>query len=222
MQVNAASSRATVNCHVSGSALARCQITLTVRAAALRRASRATTTEAGTVVIGRATVTPRSNATDVKVTVTLNATGRRALQRLGTLPILATAAATTTSGQTITTQRATTLRLRNTTLVRVGTMFASGSSTLLPATKRWLNQQLPLLTAAHTIECRGHTDNRGTLTATATLGLARAKTVCAYLAHHGITAKRTTTTRGETHPRATNNTPIGRAKNRRVELHITY
>jgi hypothetical protein len=54
------------------------------------------------------------------------------------------------------------------------------------------------------------------------LGLARAKAVCALPCHAGVKAKLVTTSRGESHPHATNHTTAGRARNRRVELSVAY
>lgn len=65
----------------------------------------------------------------------------------------------------------------------------------------------------------GHTDNVGSVSYNLELGLRRAEAVRAYLASHGVAAARMSArSKGMSVPVASNDTPEGRAKNRRVEV----
>jgi outer membrane protein OmpA-like peptidoglycan-associated protein len=73
------------------------------------------------------------------------------------------------------------------------------------------------------ISIEGHTDNKGSAAVNQKLSEKRAQAVKNYLVKKGIAANRITATGfGPTKPIATNATPAGRAKNRRVELHLSY
>jgi OOP family OmpA-OmpF porin len=99
-------------------------------------------------------------------------------------------------------------------------LFASGSATLSPAATSRLKATAKKLVAARSVTCVGYTDSVGSTAANQRLGLARAKAVC------GILAKRAKAVHlvsyGERRPRASNGTAAGRAKNRRVEVQVTY
>lgn len=72
------------------------------------------------------------------------------------------------------------------------------------------------------IQLRGHTDSEGDDAHNLDLSERRAKSVVNYLVEHGIDKARLTSKGfGETDPIADNNTPEGRAKNRRTEYKIT-
>ena len=65
----------------------------------------------------------------------------------------------------------------------------------------------------------GHTDNTGNVTSNKSLSEARAKAVCDKLQQMGINATRLSSKGyGISKPIDTNDTPEGRAKNRRVEF----
>jgi outer membrane protein OmpA-like peptidoglycan-associated protein len=69
------------------------------------------------------------------------------------------------------------------------------------------------------IEVAGHTDSTGTGEYNQQLSERRANTVAAYLKTRSVRGDRIITVgAGETHPVATNDTPDGRQRNRRVEL----
>lgn len=73
------------------------------------------------------------------------------------------------------------------------------------------------------VEIQGHTDSRGDAAYNKTLSENRAKAVMEYLVEKGIDPKRLSATGlGETRPIATNDTPEGRAMNRRVQLKPVY
>jgi outer membrane protein OmpA-like peptidoglycan-associated protein len=102
-----------------------------------------------------------------------------------------------------------------------GIYFDTDKATLRPDSEATLIQIQKLLTShpAMKLEIQGHTDNTGTRAHNQALSEERAAAVKAWLVVHGIDAARLTT-RGyaDTKPVADNNTPQGRALNRRVEL----
>ncbi|MCE7991976.1 MAG: PorP/SprF family type IX secretion system membrane protein [Roseivirga sp.] len=72
-----------------------------------------------------------------------------------------------------------------------------------------------------TAEVTGHTDNVGSEEVNQRISLARAQAVADYLISKGILASRITVSgKGESLPISTNDTPAGRALNRRVEITI--
>ncbi|MFQ5335007.1 MAG: OmpA family protein, partial [Flavobacteriales bacterium] len=72
------------------------------------------------------------------------------------------------------------------------------------------------------VEIRGHTDNVGNAADNLALSSDRAYSVMAYLQQHGIDKSRLSFRGyGETKPIASNNSPSGRAQNRRTEFVIT-
>jgi outer membrane protein OmpA-like peptidoglycan-associated protein len=71
------------------------------------------------------------------------------------------------------------------------------------------------------IDVYGHTDSTGSEAYNQTLSENRAQTVANYLTSQGVTEARVRSKGfGETMPVASNDTPEGRAKNRRVEIKI--
>jgi outer membrane protein OmpA-like peptidoglycan-associated protein len=71
------------------------------------------------------------------------------------------------------------------------------------------------------IKVIGHTDSKGSDAYNQALSERRASSVAAYLLSQGLEpGKLTSEGRGESEPVADNATEEGRAKNRRVELHI--
>jgi OOP family OmpA-OmpF porin len=108
-------------------------------------------------------------------------------------------------------------------VVLTGVSFLSGSAKLT------LNSQTPLNQAVAELQQRsdirvlieGHTDNVGDREANIRLSKARADAVRAYFISKGIAASRLTTVGiGPDQPVAANDTPEGRAKNRRVQLRV--
>ena len=101
--------------------------------------------------------------------------------------------------------------------------FEVDRSELLPQSYRALQGLLALLTdnPGLRLELRGHTDSVGTLAHNQRLSEARAKAVVDYLVSHGIQRRRLTFVGlGETSPVDSNDTPEGRARNRRVEYRV--
>ncbi len=72
-----------------------------------------------------------------------------------------------------------------------------------------------------TVHLSGHTDNEGDTTSNLRLGQRRADVIKNYLLSKGVPANKiVATSKGETAPRADNNTAKGKAENRRTELQI--
>jgi iron complex outermembrane receptor protein len=102
-------------------------------------------------------------------------------------------------------------------------LFITGSAVLTTSSYTSLNAIATDLKEDDTIELiiEGHTDNIGTAKTNQTLSEARANTVKKYLLQQGVAAKKITTIGfGATQPIATNDTPEGRAQNRRVILKL--
>ena len=105
-----------------------------------------------------------------------------------------------------------------------GVLFDFDRATLRPESDAILTNALGLLKAAmgSPIEVQGHTDNVGGDEYNQKLSNARAASVAAWFAAHGIAAAGLSSRGyGRTKPIADNNSPEGRAKNRRVEISRT-
>jgi len=102
--------------------------------------------------------------------------------------------------------------------------FKTGSNVLTGSSSVILEQVANILnnnTVWTKLTVAGHTDNVGSETSNLKLSQARALSVKKYLVSKGVpTSKIVTTGWGETDPIATNDTPEGRQKNRRVEFEI--
>ena len=108
------------------------------------------------------------------------------------------------------------------TLVLQGVNFQTGRSALTPDSYTVLDQVAGSLVANPEIriEIAGYTDNTGSAAVNTRLSNARAFAVRAYLARRGVTPSRMLARGyGPASPVATNATAVGRAQNRRVELH---
>lgn len=104
-----------------------------------------------------------------------------------------------------------------------GVLFAFDSDVLLPAAQENLRQFSVTMRenpGTH-ILIAGHTDSVGTMAYNQSLSERRAAAAYRYLLSQGVpTARMTTTGRGETEPRFSNETDEGRRQNRRVEIAI--
>ncbi len=99
--------------------------------------------------------------------------------------------------------------------------FATGEAKLKDSTRTEIAQLVDFLKQypEHTIRVEGHTDNRGSAAFNKKLSLQRAQSVADALIQAGIPAGRIHTVGyGEEHPVASNETPMGRSANRRVEI----
>ena len=101
--------------------------------------------------------------------------------------------------------------------------FATNSATLTDSSKTQLDDLAHIMRAFPKVEIKidGHTDNVGNAADNLKLSEARAASVKAYLATHGIDIKRVSTAGfGSTKPVADNATADGKAKNRRIEAFL--
>ena len=107
--------------------------------------------------------------------------------------------------------------------------FPSGGYSLSPQGRADLDRIIPALQAAQNtkITVYGYTDNvpvgpdlqRQGITDNLDLSSKRANTVVRYMASKGINPSiMSAKGRGDTHPEASNDTPQGRAQNRRIEV----
>ncbi len=105
-----------------------------------------------------------------------------------------------------------------------GVTFDFNQATLRPDSTPTLEKAAAVLVAhpAYAVEVQGHTDNVGGDASNQTLSERRAKTVKDWLVAHKVAAaKLSSKGYGKTQPVETNDTPEGRARNRRVELRRT-
>ncbi|HEU4495955.1 MAG TPA: OmpA family protein [Flavobacterium sp.] len=102
--------------------------------------------------------------------------------------------------------------------------FETNQSSLTASAKANLDKLVPVFNSYPDtdIQIYGYTDSTGSASHNLTLSGQRANSVKAYLAGKGIAASRFKTTgMGVADPIASNDTPDGRSKNRRVEFAIT-
>lgn len=101
--------------------------------------------------------------------------------------------------------------------------FESGNAVLTPTGRQVLDGLAPVLRnlSGRRFEVTGHTDAQGSRPQNIALSAARADAVKAYLAGKGVAAEAFSTSgAGPDRPIATNDTPEGRARNRRIELRV--
>lgn len=101
--------------------------------------------------------------------------------------------------------------------------FDVGRSAIKADFAQVLNQFAASLNAnpATYVSIVGHTDNTGSDASNQTLSVERATSARDFLVNRGVVWNRISTDgRGEREPVADNSTPEGRAKNRRVEIHV--
>ncbi|RON20060.1 hypothetical protein BK660_13390 [Pseudomonas brassicacearum] len=102
-------------------------------------------------------------------------------------------------------------------------LFAFNKSDLTPSAQNQLTALMPKLQSADVVSIKvvGHTDSVGSDAYNQMLSERRATSVAAYLMNQGLDPNKLTSEgKGESQPIADNETDEGRAKNRRVELHI--
>lgn len=103
-------------------------------------------------------------------------------------------------------------------------LFGFDQATLTAASQSTLDDLITILNKYPDtdVEIQGHTDNTGTEKYNQSLSERRASVVSNYLSDHGIGLQRLSTIGyGLKNPKYSNDTPEGRAKNRRVEFLIT-
>lgn len=105
-------------------------------------------------------------------------------------------------------------------------LFETGKTTLLPIAQDKLRTVAKTLQDADQeskIVVVGHTDSRGSEENNSELSRARAQAVATFLGQNGLDPSRITSEgRGEAEPVASNDSPEGRANNRRVEIIVQY
>ena len=102
-------------------------------------------------------------------------------------------------------------------------LFAFNKSDLTPSAQSQLDSLMGKLQNADVVSIKviGHTDSVGSDAYNQALSERRASSVAAYLLSQGLAPNKLTSEgKGESQPVADNETEEGRAKNRRVELHI--
>lgn len=102
-------------------------------------------------------------------------------------------------------------------------LFAFNKSDLTPSAQSQLDALMGKLQNADVVSIKvvGHTDSVGSDSYNQSLSERRASSVAAYLLSQGLAPNKITSEgKGESQPVADNDTDEGRAKNRRVELHI--
>ena len=102
-------------------------------------------------------------------------------------------------------------------------LFAFNQSDLTPSAQNQLTALMPKLQSADVVSIKvvGHTDSVGSDAYNQMLSERRATSVAAYLMNQGLDPNKLTSEgKGKSQPIADNATEEGRAKNRRVELHI--
>lgn len=109
------------------------------------------------------------------------------------------------------------------TTVLEGLEFETDSAVINPETYTILDRAILLLREYPSVrmEVQGHTDTEGSDQHNMVLSQQRAESVMQYLVEHGVPPDRLVARGyGESSPRASNQTPEGRAQNRRIELHV--
>ena len=104
-----------------------------------------------------------------------------------------------------------------------GVNFPSGSAMLTPGSEVTLLKALQALQSQPgiNVEITGFTDDVGNLAQNENLSFRRAESVKSWLVRHGISASRLTARgKGPREPIAPNDSPEGRAKNRRIEFRV--
>lgn len=108
--------------------------------------------------------------------------------------------------------------------IRGKIVFEIASAELLPANAKLLDLLAKLLNENEQIkkvQVEGHTDNTGDEAFNQQLSLDRAQTVVKALVQRGVKGDRLSTKgTGKAKPKANNDTPEGRARNRRVEVRV--
>jgi outer membrane protein OmpA-like peptidoglycan-associated protein len=174
------------------------------------------------VVVGRGVRVFHGAHGHGKVHVVLTAKGRALAANPGGVKVRATAVITPNGGGKNVIAKQTVHVVSPHVAVTPGSLqFESGSAVLLPSGRSYLLGLVSQLAGAKQVVATGYTDNLGSAAANYRLGLARANAVCAFLSSRAHVACRAASY-GESHPRATNTTAVGRALNRRVELQLTY
>ncbi|AGL19613.1 OmpA family protein [Actinoplanes sp. N902-109] len=172
------------------------------------------------VTLGRGTVVMTAASRRTAAIVTLNALGRSLSARPGGYPVAVAVTTVPSSGRTLRASSRTSLVLSSFTAPQP-VYFGTGSARVSRAQQRYLTAMRARLGGVATLTCTGHTDDRGSKAAGVALGRKRARQVCSTL-KAGRTVRVVIVTRGESNPLASNKTKAGMARNRRVDIKLTY
>ena len=118
----------------------------------------------------------------------------------------------------------TTLQADITALLKTSINFQTDGFTLTPGSQQQLTQIADKLKACPDpkVSVVGHTDNSGNDAINVPLSNSRAKAVADYLVSQGVVGDRVTSKGvGSSEPIAPNNTPAGKAQNRRVDITVS-
>ena len=195
-------------CSVTVATIGTCRTALTARVSGRQ------------VVLGTSSMVKASaGSSKVKTVIHLNRLGRALAAQVGGVQATTWASVTKSDGRVLST-KVTVLLVDKHVVVPAAVLFLSKQTTLTSTAHRQLKALKADLGPVSTITCIGYADARGNAVTNAALGKARATTVCAALAKHGV--KRVMVTKGDAHPVASNATAAGQALNRRVEITLTY
>jgi len=195
----------TVTCSLTFGTMTAC--TVTVRA------------PNGAVVAAGSASNP-SGSSSLAVTVTVNGTGLTLAEPVGGVTGRVTGVMSLSAGGTTSATASLKLERASQKITLAGSvLFASGSSKLSAAAIKILRTLGQSVTGARLAECDGYTDNVGSPQSNLALGLARAKAVCGVLKPYVKSIR--VVSYGQGDPVATNATPAGRAKNRRVVIKVS-
>lgn len=212
----------TVGCKVQGVTIARCVVDVfaDVPAGTGKKARAAKKTKIGT---GQLKTDKTTNALDIELT--LNATGKRLVNRLGGVKVSLDMTAWPQGGGAKLTAKGASRLLPSSVKVTPATgIFRYRSAKLTPRARAWVKTTAKGIGPAVGVRCTGHTSRsgHGLPEANRRLGLRRAKAICAALRQAGVKVTTSARTAGETQPRSSNRTAAGRERNRRVELRVAY
>jgi outer membrane protein OmpA-like peptidoglycan-associated protein len=203
--VSARARRLDVPCTLDRPLLARCSVALV----------------AGGKTLARGTADAPAGSASATVALPLTAATVRLARRADGLVATLRATAEQTGGGALAAGVKVLLLPTSTLTLPSDALFRGGASTLPANGTASLRSLRDLLTGARRITCTGHTDDRGAASANQRLGLARARSVCAFLTDGTAIAGRAAS-RGESAPRASNRSAAGRAANRRVTVTFEY
>jgi outer membrane protein OmpA-like peptidoglycan-associated protein len=195
-----------VGCDIAGGTLRRCTVDVLV----------------GGHKVGTGTATFGPGTPSGRVSVHLSRSLRTRLQR-SNRPLKATFVFRATAaggGKALVTRRNAVLVPTARWVLPTDGLFETDSAQLRPKVRAYLRAIAPLLRGAKTVRCEGHTDSRSSLAHNLRLGRARATAVCRALRRLHVRTRLVAVSRGESRPRATNSTQLGRWLNRRVELRV--
>ena len=181
---------------------------------------KAVTAAARRVLVGTGMVEADAKTARLKVRVVLNGTGRDLLRRSKTgFKVRVAITGKPDSGAALKAAGAARLVAKHTTFVLAG--FGERRATLPANVRRQLAAIVGLTAGGASVRIVGHTDNTSNNERyLRKLGLRRATAAKRFLAAHGAKASYQLGTRGDTQPRATNQTPTGRWLNRRIVVEV--